>query len=298
MDDLSEGGKKRRHGNSSIMSSLRRNVARTSMWSTSTSEPSKGHPSSHSKPSAFENIYTVRDKSDATAKRAFRVQIPRRLLYYTAAVFLVLPLFIFGWKETHLHPEQHNVVVKHHLRHHHDRRPAWMDEDEKDGAVLPLKTLLQNQTQTEDTSKDAVLLDSSSKKETAAELENVMAKDNESPTEQVQSPKDSSSQETHDVQPPAISNNTSQVLSVDHKDETNKDDSAKSPAENGQAEGDQAPKQPPLVAIGDDLAVKEANNIVNEQQELLEDGKGEPAIIESEKQGRRRQLRANHTRMS
>ena len=45
-----------------------------------------------------------RDKSDATAKRAFRVQVPMRMIYWTCSIFIILPLTIFLWKEIHLHP--------------------------------------------------------------------------------------------------------------------------------------------------------------------------------------------------
>ncbi|GKY98742.1 hypothetical protein MPSEU_000830500 [Mayamaea pseudoterrestris] len=47
-------------------------------------------------------LYSMRDKTDATAKRTFRVQIPVRLMYIVLAVFLIIPILVFGWKETHL----------------------------------------------------------------------------------------------------------------------------------------------------------------------------------------------------
>ncbi|GKY98301.1 hypothetical protein MPSEU_000787700 [Mayamaea pseudoterrestris] len=47
-------------------------------------------------------LYSMRDKTDATAKRTFRVQIPVRLMYTVLAVFLIIPILVFGWKETHL----------------------------------------------------------------------------------------------------------------------------------------------------------------------------------------------------
>ena len=56
-------------------------------------------------------IISVRDKSDATAKRGFRVQVPKRMLTYSAFVFIVAPLFLFGYMEAHnrkhhnYHPE-------------------------------------------------------------------------------------------------------------------------------------------------------------------------------------------------
>ena len=51
---------------------------------------------------------SVRDKSDAAAKRRFRVQVPTRLVRYVMLVFLVLPLVAFFWKETHLHGREDN----------------------------------------------------------------------------------------------------------------------------------------------------------------------------------------------
>lgn len=83
-------------------------------------------------------LYSVRDRHDSTGKRAFKVQMPRRLLYYTLGVFLVLPVFIFIWKEFHLHPAPHNdsVMVKESWtagRHvGHERFANWMES-----AALP-----------------------------------------------------------------------------------------------------------------------------------------------------------------
>lgn len=43
--------------------------------------------------------FSVRDHSDATAKRGFRVQVPRRILCYTILVFFILPIFLFVYVE-------------------------------------------------------------------------------------------------------------------------------------------------------------------------------------------------------
>lgn len=43
--------------------------------------------------------FSVRDHSDATAKRGFRVQVPRRILCYTLLVFFILPIFLFLYVE-------------------------------------------------------------------------------------------------------------------------------------------------------------------------------------------------------
>jgi hypothetical protein len=45
--------------------------------------------------------FSVRDHSDATAKRAFRVQVPKRIIFYTTLVFFVLPVFLFIYVEMH-----------------------------------------------------------------------------------------------------------------------------------------------------------------------------------------------------
>ena len=45
--------------------------------------------------------FSMRDHTDATAKRGFRVQVPKRMVLYTALVFLCLPLSMFGYVEIH-----------------------------------------------------------------------------------------------------------------------------------------------------------------------------------------------------
>lgn len=56
-------------------------------------------PSTHGLPANFE--FSVRDHSDATAKRGFRVQVPKRMLFYTILVFFVAPIVCFGYVEIH-----------------------------------------------------------------------------------------------------------------------------------------------------------------------------------------------------
>jgi hypothetical protein len=83
--------------------------------------------------SKFE-IYSVRDRRDATAKRAFKVQVPKRMLYYTILVFLVLPLALFLWKEMHLDnhanhdPATHDLVKSNMRVRGHDVYPTWMED--------------------------------------------------------------------------------------------------------------------------------------------------------------------------
>jgi hypothetical protein len=171
MDDSSESGKKNQRP-SRILSSLRRNVnvfrsattggganqvlehetrpLTTSMSGgahviggigigahthTTGNSSSDKHPHGHALPthtkSNFE-IYSVRDRRDATAKRAFKVQVPKRMLYYTILVFLVLPLALFLWKEMHLDnhgvPATHDLVKSNMRGRGHDVYPTWMEQ--------------------------------------------------------------------------------------------------------------------------------------------------------------------------
>lgn len=63
--------------------------------------------------------------SSSNSGKAWHVDIPKRMLLSTIAVFLLLPLTIFYWKETHL-PEQDAVVTSkgggmyHHHAQYHD----------------------------------------------------------------------------------------------------------------------------------------------------------------------------------
>jgi hypothetical protein len=161
MDDSSESGKKSQRP-SRILSSLRRNVNvfRSATASSQVLEPHETRPflstsasassaqqenmtihNSHNHAVAAQNkgsnfeIYSVRDRRDATAKRAFKVQVPKKMLYYTMTVFLVLPLALFLWKEMHLdnHHESHNnrqyppeLAVK--SNGGHDFYPTWMED--------------------------------------------------------------------------------------------------------------------------------------------------------------------------
>jgi hypothetical protein len=65
---------------------------------------------------------------------AWHVKMPKQILVYTLAVFLVGPLVLFFWKETHLHGHDHHhhpdeVLLKsHHLRQH-EAYATWMEED-------------------------------------------------------------------------------------------------------------------------------------------------------------------------
>lgn len=67
------------------------------------SSKSDGMPNKSNKgKSSSENFeFSVRDHSDATAKRGFRVQVPKRIMCYTMLVFVVIPVFLFVYVEMH-----------------------------------------------------------------------------------------------------------------------------------------------------------------------------------------------------
>jgi hypothetical protein len=62
-------------------------------------------PRSGQLPSRFH--IDVRDKRDASAKRRFRVNLPKPILAILVLVFVVVPLLIFFYKEVHIH-ENHD----------------------------------------------------------------------------------------------------------------------------------------------------------------------------------------------
>jgi len=90
---------------------------------------------------------SLRDKSDATAKRGFRVQVPKRMLSYAVLVFIVAPLALFMYMEVHRvaasHGSAHEKVPEHHF--HHDVLSLLTDEeDEKDAAALANDTVVES----------------------------------------------------------------------------------------------------------------------------------------------------------
>ena len=54
--------------------------------------------------------FSMRDSSDATAKRGFRVQVPKRMLSYVLLVFFILPLLLFLYVEVHKAQEKRHVA--------------------------------------------------------------------------------------------------------------------------------------------------------------------------------------------
>ena len=84
------------------------------------------HPSTATSPSKMMNLFSpstlmhhsksattslfqldVRDRKDASAKRRFRVNIPKKMMVILALVFLIAPLIVFLYKEAHIH-ENHD----------------------------------------------------------------------------------------------------------------------------------------------------------------------------------------------
>jgi hypothetical protein len=56
--------------------------------------------------------YSVRDKSDAAAKRRYNVNIPSRMIAVLVLVFMIAPLMTFFYKEVHIHDEHHQPHYK------------------------------------------------------------------------------------------------------------------------------------------------------------------------------------------
>lgn len=94
---------------------------------------------------AFE--ISIRDKGDATAKRGFRVQVPKRILTYTVLVFVIAPLFLFWYAEVQTR-KQHS----HSSLEHQDMEPK--KEEQHD--VLSMLTDQQDSDDTEDAIAAAV----------------------------------------------------------------------------------------------------------------------------------------------
>ena len=57
--------------------------------------------------------FTMRDSTDATAKRGFRVQVPKRMLSYVLLVFFILPLLLFLYVEVHKAQQKRHVARYH-----------------------------------------------------------------------------------------------------------------------------------------------------------------------------------------
>lgn len=85
-----------------------RPVLATSQISTSPSKtPGKPAPQSGGLPTLFHK-FDVRDRKDASAKRRFRVNLPKPMLVVLTVIFLIVPMLIFFYKEVHMgHNEAH-----------------------------------------------------------------------------------------------------------------------------------------------------------------------------------------------
>jgi hypothetical protein len=92
----------------------------TTVQSSSIPCSASSHPmgeSIHNANAAYE--FSVRDYSDATAKRGFRVQIPKRILLYTVIVFFILPIVLFVYVEVHKKSTSSNSHSEHHKERYH-----------------------------------------------------------------------------------------------------------------------------------------------------------------------------------
>lgn len=72
--------------------------------------------------------FSVRDHSDATAKRGFRVQVPTRMLCYTILVFFVLPIALFLYFEM-IKQSQKRQAARYHSLDHNKVLPHVFHED-------------------------------------------------------------------------------------------------------------------------------------------------------------------------
>lgn len=137
----------------SLFSSLRRNyLVRPGVEETRPMLPA--HPTIKTpapRPRAAENFeISLRDKSDATAKRGFRVQVPKRMLSYVVLVFLVAPLSLFLWMEVHRVASshgQHNNEKVPEDHFHHDVLSLLTDEEEEqqtDALAKTNETVIEN----------------------------------------------------------------------------------------------------------------------------------------------------------
>lgn len=72
-------------------------------------------------PSMFK--FRVQDKSDATAKRKYQVNVPTRLLTILGFVFLLIPVLIFLYKEAHINDGKHEA-------HYHAEKFVNVDKRE------------------------------------------------------------------------------------------------------------------------------------------------------------------------
>eukprot|EP00547_Thalassionema_nitzschioides_P016233 CAMPEP_0194246842 /NCGR_PEP_ID=MMETSP0158-20130606/15666_1 /TAXON_ID=33649 /ORGANISM="Thalassionema nitzschioides, Strain L26-B" /LENGTH=243 /DNA_ID=CAMNT_0038982843 /DNA_START=86 /DNA_END=818 /DNA_ORIENTATION=+ len=101
------------HKNDSFVASMRRNAAVRNKHSALPEEmqpmlkqeDDKGRIGANNK--ARSNMLEddikicVRDHRDAAGKRAYRVQVPKRMIFYTCLIFVLMPVFLFSYVETH-----------------------------------------------------------------------------------------------------------------------------------------------------------------------------------------------------
>lgn len=137
-----------------MFSSLRRNLVRPSVEETRPMLATPGRPVISTKTTrplrATENFeISLRDKTDATAKRGFRVQVPKKMLSYFVLVFIVLPLALFLYMEVHRVAASHGHVVhekvpEHHF--HHDVLSLLGADNEEDETNAAAAASLANDT--------------------------------------------------------------------------------------------------------------------------------------------------------
>jgi len=96
--------------------------------------------------------FSVRDHPTQPAKKGFRVQVPKRLLFYTILVFFILPIFVFVFfeisksKKGKHPPTYHKYDVSHvlsHLMSDEDQETEGTNETSFESILALSKTILE-----------------------------------------------------------------------------------------------------------------------------------------------------------
>ncbi|KAL7561894.1 hypothetical protein ACA910_014269 [Epithemia clementina (nom. ined.)] len=84
--------------------------------------------------SLYGNSNSASKTSNSSSSKNWHVKMPRRMVLGVVTVFVLVPLVIFMWKETHLHPKEHHDRPKQmaHVHHHHQPFVTWMEDGNKD----------------------------------------------------------------------------------------------------------------------------------------------------------------------
>jgi len=111
--------------------------------------------------------FSIRDKTDASAKRGFRVQVPKRFIVYMIVFFLVLPLLISGWflihaffLKKHFSEEENKHKLLPDLWSVEDKPVEWEGSMSGTGSSSEAETAVENERlHTDNAEQPGVLLD-------------------------------------------------------------------------------------------------------------------------------------------